>query len=145
MEQNYIHHLSPIPNSKVPDTRNARPLNPIMRLTVGVILMFVLAVAAYSIYVAEHEPDPQETVVLGQTKLAAGSPAALRILVRNCVSGKPVNGAVVELSLRGKDLTVKLGAFHTDVAGSIAAPIAIPDLPPGPYELILRHPDFARN
>ena len=137
MEQNYIHHSSPIPNSKVPDTRNARPRNPIMRLTVGVILTFVLAVVAYSIYVAEHEPDPQETVVLGQTKLAAGSPAALRILVRNCVSGKPVNGAVVELSLRGKDSTVKLGAFLTDVAGSIAAPIAIPDLPPGPYELIL--------
>ncbi|MGO8925353.1 MAG: MG2 domain-containing protein [Limisphaerales bacterium] len=84
-----------------------------------------------------HEPDPQETVVLGQTKLAAGSPTALRILVRNRVSGKPVKGAEVELGLRSKARIVKLGTFHTDVAGSIGDSITIPDIPLGPYELIL--------
>jgi len=97
----------------------------------------VLALAGYSIYVAVHEPDPQETVVLAQTKLAAGSPAALRIVVRNRVSGKPVKGAEIKLSLRSKAALVKLGTFHTDVTGSIGDSIPIPDITPGPYELIL--------
>ncbi len=46
MDQNYTNNLLPIPNSKVPDTQDARPRNPILRLTVGAILTFVLAVAA---------------------------------------------------------------------------------------------------
>ena len=134
MDQNYANDSSPI---QAPHTHNARPRNPVLRLTVGVILAFVLAVAGYSVYVAVHEPDPQETVVLGQTKLAAGSPASLRILVRNRVSGKPVKGAEIELSLRSKTTTVKLGKFRTDIAGSVADSMAVPDIPPGAYELVL--------
>src|SRR5664280_2890985 len=107
MDQNYAYNPSTAKNSKVPHPQRAQRCNPIMRIAVGIILTFVLAVAAYSIYVAVHEPDPQETVVLGQTKLAAGSPAALRILVRNRVSGRPIKGAEVELSLRSKATIVK--------------------------------------
>ena len=137
MDQNYTNNPLTAQNSKVPHTQRAQRRNPIMRIAVGIILTFVLAVAAYSIYVAVHEPDPQETVVLGQTKLAAGSPAALRILVRNRVSGKPIKGAEVELSLRSKATNVKLGSFHTDVTGSLGDSIDIPEMPPGQYELIL--------
>src|SRR6266567_4937368 len=79
-----------------------RPHNPIVICAVGIVLLLVAAVAAYSIYIAVHEPDPQETVILGQTKIASGSPAGLRILVRNRTSGKPIRGAKVELSLLGK-------------------------------------------
>jgi hypothetical protein len=94
----------------------------------------VLAVVAYSIYVSAHEPDRQETVVLGQTKIAAGSPAGLRIVVRDRVSGVPLNGARVELSLLGKGAPpIKLGAFQTDASGSIADAISVPALPPGEF------------
>src|ERR1035441_5501982 len=137
MDQNYTNNPSTAQNSKVPHTQRAQCRNPIMRIAVGIILIFVLAVAAYSIYVAVHEPDPQETVVLGQTKLAAGSPASLRIVVRNRVSGKPIKGADVELSLRSKATNVKLGSFHPDVTGSLGDSIDIPEMPPGQYELIL--------
>ncbi|HOX55919.1 MAG TPA: MG2 domain-containing protein [Candidatus Paceibacterota bacterium] len=137
MDDNHDKNSLPAYQSQIPDTRKARSRKLTMRVTVGTILAVVLAIAAYSVYVAVHEPDPQETVVLGQTKLAVGSPAALRILVRNRVSGQPVKGASVELHLRGKATSVKLGSFRTDAAGSIADSIAIPDVPPGTYELVL--------
>jgi type II secretory pathway pseudopilin PulG/5-hydroxyisourate hydrolase-like protein (transthyretin family) len=137
MNQNHKNNWSVARNSSVPSYKKAQPRKSIIRIAVGVIVAFVLAVGAYSIYVAVHQPDPQETVVLGQTKIAAGSPAALRILVRNRVSGKPVEGAEVELSLRSKATTIKLGTFHTDAAGSLGDSIAIPDIPPGEYQLVL--------
>src|SRR6266536_2706105 len=116
----------------------ARPHNPIVISVVGIVLLLFAAVAPYSIYIAVHEPDPQETVILGQTKMASGSPAGLRILVRNRTSGKPVEGAKVELSLRGKtDRTVKLGTFQTDSNGSLADSINIPEIRPGKYQLIV--------
>ena len=133
MEQNYdVRTSSTIPHSAVSDTRPAPPGNEALRLALGAVLTFAMAVAAYSVYIAVHEPDPQETVVLGQTKFAAASPAALRILVRNRVSGKPVQGAEVELSLRSPARTVKLGAFRTDMAGSIADSINLPEMLSGP-------------
>ena len=89
------------PNPAVPSVSSKRSLTPI-KIAVLFGLLFVAGVAGYSLYVAIHEPDPQETVILGQTKLAAGSPAGLRILVRNRVSGKPVGDASVEISLSGK-------------------------------------------
>ena len=115
-----------------------RPCNPIVRSAIGIVLLLVAAVATYSIYVAVHEPDPQETVILGQTQIASGSPAGLRVLVRNRVSGKAVQGAKVELSLQGKTArTVKLGNLQTDSSGSLAESINIPEIPPGEYQLIV--------
>ena len=101
-------------------------------------MLSLLWLGIYSIYVATYTPDPQETVILGQTKIAAGSPAALRVLVRNRVTGRPVTGAQVELTLEGKPhVFVKLGSFHTDTAGSVADAVDIPDLPPGDYDLVI--------
>jgi hypothetical protein len=73
-----------------------------LRTSLALIGILVLAVAAYSIYVAVHEPDPQETIILGQAKIASGSPAGLRILVRNRISGRPVRDANLVLSLSGR-------------------------------------------
>jgi 5-hydroxyisourate hydrolase-like protein (transthyretin family) len=137
MNQNDKINSSDAQDGSVPSPKSFKPRNPILRLAVGVILLFVLSVGAYSVYLAVHEPDPQETVVLGQTKIAAGSPAALRTVVRNRVSGKPVQGAEVKLSLRNNARTVDLGSFRTDAAGSLGEAIDIPDIPPGEYEMIL--------
>jgi type II secretory pathway pseudopilin PulG len=125
------------PNPAVPSVSSKRSLTPI-KIAVLFGLLFVAGVAGYSLYVAIHEPDPQETVILGQTKLAAGSPAGLRILVRNRVSGEPVRDASVEISLSGKTReTIHLGTYRTDTYGSLTNAIDIPDLPPGEYQIIV--------
>jgi 5-hydroxyisourate hydrolase-like protein (transthyretin family) len=96
------------------------------------------AIVLYSIYVAVHQPDPQETVILGQATMASGSPAGIRILVRNRVTGKPVPGATVVLSLISKtNSPVSLGRFQTDSSGSTAGSIDIPEIPPGEYQLVV--------
>src|SRR6516162_1292633 len=97
----------------------------------------MLAMGAYTLYIAIHEPDRQETVVLGQTRLAAGSPAAMRVLVRDRTSGRPVQGARVELSVHNKGTTIRLGSFRTDATGTLPDSLAIPDIAPGQYELVL--------
>ncbi len=126
----------PVPNSNAASPKTARSRNPLVWIIVSLVMSGVLAVVAYSIYVSVHEPDRQETVVLGQTKIAAGSPAGLRMVVRDRVSGVPVKGARVELSLLGKAAPpVKLGGFQTDASGSIADAINVPALPPGEYQL----------
>ena len=115
-----------------------RPRKPVIRSILGIILLFVVAVVAYSIHVAIHEPDPQETVILGQAKIASGSATGLRILVRHRGSGKPVQGALVALSLLGKTAgSVTLGRFQTDSNGSLVDSINIPEVPPGEYELVV--------
>ena len=112
--------------------------NPITRSVVGVILLLIAGIMTYSIYVAIHEPDPQETVILGQTKIASGSPTGLRILVRNRVSGKPVHGAELTLSLQSKSTgAVKLGTFKTDANGSLLDSVNIPEIQPGEYDLVV--------
>ena len=131
-------NADPQNSSTSPAPAPPRPRNPIVRSGIGIILVLVVAVTAYSIYVAVHEPHPQETVILGQTKIASGSPTGLRILVRNRVSGKPIRGAKVELSLLDKTArTVKLGTFQTDSNGSLADLINVPEIRPGKYLLIV--------
>src|SRR3989442_6467866 len=105
-------HLSNIP---MPPGASCGSRNPIARGVAGLILLLIAGVTVYSIYVAVHTPDPQETVILGQDKIASGSSAGLRILVRNRISGKGIQGARVELSLLGKKTcAVKLGTVKTD-------------------------------
>jgi hypothetical protein len=135
-----FHFKGPSMNAKSATT--PLPLAPAgrryIRIIAGMVLMFALGITAYSIYVAVHEPDPQETVVLGQTQIASGSPAGLRILIRHRASGQPVNGARVELSLASKTAgTIPLGHFQTDASGSLADTINIPELAPGEYQLIV--------
>src|SRR5882724_5859182 len=131
-------NANPKDRSTFPVLTPACPRNKIVRSALVILLPLVSAVAAYSIYIAVHEPDPQETVILGQTKIASGSPAGLRVLVRNRASGKAIRGAKVELSLLGKTArTVKLGTFQTDSNGSLADSINVPEIRPGKYQLIV--------
>ncbi|HSY17408.1 MAG TPA: MG2 domain-containing protein [Candidatus Acidoferrales bacterium] len=112
--------------------------HPTLKAIIILVVAGLLGVGGYSIYMAGYDSDPQETVILGQAKMAAGSPAALRVLVRDRLTGKPVSGAQVELSLQAKaKATTKLGSFRTDATGSIADAINIPDIAAGDYELVI--------
>jgi len=114
------------------------PRNAVLKIALRAALLAAVSVVAYSIYIAVHEPDPQETVILGQTKLAAGSPAGVRVLVRNRQTGRPVPGAKVALTLSGKtNGVIQIGNFMTDVSGSTAEAINVPAIPPGDYEFIV--------
>ena len=131
-------------NHEASRTGNSEPFSPphsrsrqAMRIAAAMLGLLALAVGGYSLYVAVHQPDPQETVLLGQDRLAANSPAGLRILVRNGLSGKPVQGAEITLALRTSNAAFPLGTFHTDADGSLTNSIAVPDVPPGPYDLLI--------
>ena len=93
-----------------------------MKLLVSALVFLLAGFITYSVLVAVSEPDPQETIVLGQTRLASGSPAAVRVLVRNRLTGNPIRGAKIRLALAGKS-TVRLGEFETDALGSIGETI----------------------
>src|SRR4030095_13500340 len=83
--------------------------------------LLILGVAGFSIYVAVHEGELQETVIRGQAKLAPDSPAGLRSLVRNRKSLKPIQHARVELTLSNQATgKVKLGVLRTDSNGRLA-------------------------
>ena len=116
----------------------ARPRKLVFKTAILMALVAAVSVVAYSIYIAIHEPDPQETVILGQTKMAAASPTGVRILVRNRQTGRPIQGAKLVLSLSGKTGgVIQLGNFTTDASGSTAEAINIPEIPPGDYEFIV--------
>ena len=76
------------PQNCSPDAPKARR-NPLVAGLLSLIAVSTLAMAAYSVHVAVRKADPQETVVLGQTRLATGSPAGLRILVRELPNTAP--------------------------------------------------------
>jgi len=116
----------------------AHPRNPIIKIAILMGLLAAVSVVVYSIYIAVHEPDPQETVILGQTKMVAGSPTGVRILVRNRQTGRPIQGAMIVLTLSGKtNGLIQLGSFTTDASGSTAEAINFPAIPPGDYEFIV--------
>jgi uncharacterized protein YfaS (alpha-2-macroglobulin family) len=125
--------FSPSNESKSPGARFFSP----SRILIASCFTGLAVLAGYSLHVAWHEADPQETVLLGQSKLASGSPAALRVVVRQRTSEKPVLAARVEISLRGDKSTTTLGRFATGKDGSISEPLVLPELSPGPYTLIV--------
>lgn len=116
----------------------AKTKRPVLKTIAAFILVAAMAIGVYSIYVAVHEPDPQETIFLGQTQIAAGCPAGIRLLVRNRVSGQPIRGASVEIALSSKASgTVKLGSFRTDAAGTLDDSLNVPAVAPGNYEMVI--------
>lgn len=135
---NTFNPQNPVPNIGRAFTQISRFRKRVIKAALSLLAIAVAGVAGYSIYVAVHEPDPQETVLLGQAKLAAGCPAAFRLVVRNRVSEQPVKGATVTIRLADKAGAVAaLGTFHTDESGSLAEIVNIPDLQPGEYQLII--------
>jgi hypothetical protein len=118
-------------------SKPTRPV-PLFRTAIAILALAIIFLAAYSIFIAVHEPDSQETVILGQTQMAAGSPTAFRLLVRNRSSGQPIKGARVHASLISKSQkTIPLGDLRTDAVGSFDGSLNIPDLPPGNFQLVV--------
>jgi type II secretory pathway pseudopilin PulG/5-hydroxyisourate hydrolase-like protein (transthyretin family) len=126
------------PNTPISPANRIRFKISITKSLLVLIGVLIVGVTAYSLFIAVHEPDPQETLVLGQTKIASGSPASLRILVRNRVSTEPIKNAKVELSLVSKaGETLKLATSKTDETGTVGDSINIPEAPPGEYQLVI--------
>ena len=97
----------------------------------------VIGAAVFFGYVARHGPDPQETIVLGQSSLFADSTAAFRILVRDRIRSTPIAGARVQMAIEGQGRREELGSFITSVDGSLSDTVHVPALGPGRYRLIV--------
>ena len=100
----------------------------------GLIVLFVFIA---SVFVANYEPDPQDTFLLGQSTLYSGNLSSPRIVVRNFTNQKPIEGASVNIKLVGNGISQELGQFTTNKQGSISEPINIPPVPEGKYTLII--------
>ncbi len=88
-----------------------------------------------------YDVSPLETEVLGQSRWLRGGPAALRVIVSDHMTDKPV-GAQVRMSLAsvaadGKVATETTSLFtgRTNSVGTVDAQFTAPSSTPGPYEL----------
>ncbi len=79
----------------------------------------------------------QQTVVLGQDTLAPGSQAALRVVVRNNASNKPIANANVAVQLRQAGLAKTVYSGTTDTTGSAPVQFAVPADWLGEAELVV--------
>lgn len=101
-------------------------LSPILHVALA-LLILIFGVATYRAATLPGRADQQETVVLGQEKLAPGSRAALRVLVRSAEDGTPIPGADVTVRLNrpdGKALTLFQGT--TDAHGAASVEFTVP-------------------
>ena len=79
--------------------------------------------------------SPLETRVLGQNAWLRGGPAALRVIVRNHATGKPVS-ANITLALAGpKKASYALWQGRTNALGTVDAAFQAPKIKPGAYTL----------
>lgn len=106
----------------------------------AVLAVLVLAFALDTTRVLRLPPPaaPQETLVLGQDRLAPGSQAALRVIVRAADTAKPIAGAEVAVRLRrppGEASLVYAG--RTDKAGTANVAFTVPQDLEGPASLIV--------
>lgn len=99
--------------------------------------VILIAAAVFFTWVARHNPDPQQTIVLGQSSLFADSAAAFRILVRDHARSAPIPGAQVQVAIARRGTRENLGQFVTGADGSLSDTIHVPALAPGKYELIV--------
>ncbi len=83
--------------------------------------------------------DDQQTVILGQTQFAPGTPAGLRVLVREFSSEQPVQGAQVLIALRPKAGGARQVLFtgQTDQFGTADVRFKVPEDTPAESELIV--------
>jgi hypothetical protein len=82
--------------------------------------------------------DDQQTLVIGQTRLAPGSNASLRVVVQDFAAGEPIAGAHVKVLLKpstGRALPLFEG--HTDETGSLPVSFHVPLDAPAQADLIV--------
>ena len=123
-----------------PDEQRNMPLYKIVlksRMVQSMAAAITVGLLLYSAYVARYQPDPQGTIVLGQTSLFTDSYAAIRVLVRDHTRSLPIAGAQVRLAIEGRGISLELGNFVTGQDGSLSDAVHIPDVPPGKYDLII--------
>ena len=82
--------------------------------------------------------DEQQTIVLGQTRLAPDSDASVRVVVQDFGKGKPIAGAHVEVSLKpaGRAAT-PLFEGQTDETGSLPVTFHVPADAPAEAQLVV--------
>ncbi len=101
-------------------------LSPALHVALA-LLVLLFGALTYRAATLPARADRQETVVLGQEKLAPGSRAALRVLVRSATDGRPIPGADVTVRLNRPDghaLTLFQGT--TDASGSAGVEFTVP-------------------
>ncbi len=114
-----------------------------LRWGLAAAVLLAVTMIGTHLYVEALDPNPQETIVLGETEMLTGAPASLRVLVRDHRSGLPVADAGVAVWLRriagagGPDAEAPrvLGRYRTDASGSGEFRFEIPDLPSGDYRI----------
>jgi hypothetical protein len=95
-----------------------------------IILLIPLSIAAIRfVATMPQRVDDQQTVVLGQTRFAPGSETAVRVVVRDFASARPVQGAQVRVSMRPKEggQAITLFEGQTDGTGSLPVSFRIPE------------------
>jgi len=107
----------------------------------SIILLVLLAsivIIRYANSKSEQLTD-QQTLVLGQTRFAPGSAAALRVVVRDLTEGEPLAGADISVSLEADDGGGRIRLFEgqTDQLGTAAINLNVPEDAPSEGRLIV--------
>ncbi|HXV98302.1 MAG TPA: hypothetical protein VEC93_07755, partial [Anaerolineae bacterium] len=95
------------------------------------LLIFLVAAAFLAFWYIATLPDrvdAQQTFVVGPTRLAPGSEAAVRVVVQEIKDGRPVSGAQVKVSLQpaAGGQTTPLFDGTTDDSGSLPLKFNVP-------------------
>lgn len=114
-----------------------------LRLNWGIALQAALALLVvlfslplWPVLTGSPPVAAQETLVWGQARLAPGSAAALRVIVRDRVAATPVPGAEVAVSLgKAPGLAREVYRGVTDAAGTAAVAFTVPADLEGTVEL----------
>lgn len=127
------------------DTFDARRRRLLRRFVRGLALATaasVLLVGSLTAYYLTRQPTPYDLRLLGQSRLAPGSMASLRVNLLRSAGGAPVAAAPVEIELRGQDKVVQLASFTTNDQGSGDLHFRLPDWTDGEYQLrVVAHID----
>lgn len=109
--------------------------------TLAVLVLFYALNVAWILPASDAEMPPLapgEAWVLGQERLAPGSAAALRVVVRGAESAVPLSGAAIAVSLReSPDVIHRVYQGRTGADGSAAVHFTVPPELSGPVELLV--------
>ncbi|MBT5535091.1 hypothetical protein HOK31_18635, partial [Candidatus Poribacteria bacterium] len=78
-----------------------------------------------------------DTEILGQNVWAAGSPAGIRVIVRNGTTGEPIGGAAIHASVVTGDDTLAEARVQSDVAGSADIRFRLPSDTEGAASIVV--------
>jgi alpha-2-macroglobulin-like protein len=116
--------------------------NPLRRWlpVLGLAALLPLFLTSFTFAADEDHLNPLGLQVVGSRAWLADSPAALRVVVIDHASGRPVAGAQVSLYLaaKGSSDSTRLLVADTDEYGTLKASFRVPAVTPGNYELTVR-------